>query len=182
MKKLIASIILIMVILSFGTLPAVADVGDGMNGGGQILEGTGKDGLKISFGGFAVQTDVATYEGQFQINFHNVGDDLFDKAVFHGDEVIDMNFFPPTSDTCLSAMNMKVLGTLDGEPGFSVVVRFGDAGPPGHWTEQAFDTFRVTLQQGNASLYDTHGDFTDESTCVGTARTGVDRGNLTIDY
>jgi hypothetical protein len=73
-----------------------------------------------------------------------------------------------------------------------LVVRFAQGGGetakrlrswPGPCAAEAFDTVSVTLMDENDDvIYDTHGgDFDDESTCVGTARTKLDRGNISIE-
>jgi len=63
--------------------------------------------------------------------------------------------------------------------GYYIWFRAGDADSP-----KGLDTVRVELYNpSNAKVYDTHGgDFTYESTCVGTARTGLDNGNIKIDF
>lgn len=170
---------------------------DGMvNGGGHILEmipspeeeelttrgGKAKpekpgkqDMYDISFGGNVAQVG-SDYMGSWQINFHDVSNDDLDKAKFHGNEVDIINFFAADSDSCNSAVNFTMHGTLNGEEGYHVIVRGGDSGAPND-----VDTVRIELYHGATLMYDTHaGDFADESTCVGTARTGLDNGNLTI--
>ena len=95
-----------------------------------------------------------------------------------------MNFFPSDDASCNAAMNMTIEGTLDKEPGYSIIFRSGDAGSPGNTNAaEPFDTVRIQLFDGVTPIYDTTvaGNFTDESMCVGTARTGLDRGNITIE-
>ena len=62
-----------------------------------------------------------------------------------------------------------------------MIFRGGDFGSSGKK-----DTARVELYApGETSpVYDTYkpGEFKNESNCVGTARTGLDKGNLTIVY
>lgn len=90
--------------------------------------------------------------------------------------ITDLNFF--TGTTC-SAMNFTAMGELNHEPGYKMIFRAGDSGEP-----RIYDTARVQIfnPQGGA-IYDTHdGDFTDESDCVGTARTGLDNGNIKIEF
>lgn len=159
---------------------ALAD-GATLNGGGHILEGDGhgkhanvKD---ISFGTEVYDID-GIYEGNLDIVLHNVGNDEFDKGRFHGTDITSVNLFPSDSDTCVAAMNMTVNGTFNGEVGWKVIFRAGDSGEP---ASKGSDTVRVSLYQGNTLVYDTHGgDFSNESSCVGSARTDLDKGNLTI--
>lgn len=160
---------------------AAALPGDSISGGGQILNNDPD--AKISFGVWANELAGSILEGELQINFHRVTGGVDNKSKFHGNNVTDLNFYDPTSDSCNAAMNMTVEGTLDGEPGYTVIFRAGDAGSPGNTNSaEPFDTARITLYLGG-SIYDTHsGDFEDQSSCVGSARTGLDRGNITIEY
>ncbi len=168
----------------------IADVNGYVSGGGQIredIDGDGvdknKDDYKISFGGQVWDLGSEGYAGDWQINFHNVGDDKFDKARFHATEITAINFFTGNSNTCDEAMNMTLLGTLNGEEEYKVIFRAGDFGTGrDHDTS---DTVRVELFNTiGTKIYDTHWgtEFTDESSCVGTARTGLDAGNITIEF
>ena len=159
--------------------PAVA-VGS-VSGGGQIHEAP--DGLKrpywnvISFGGWAEELDVG-YAGEWEVNFHNVGVDAFDKTKFHTTNITVMNFYVGNSGTCNSALNFTAIGEWNQNPGYKMIFRAGDFGSPGF-----VDTVRVTIKNpSNIVVYDTHeaGEFSDESSCVGGARTGLDAGNITI--
>ena len=169
-------------------------IADGyVKGGGQIREylenGKSKDDYKISFGGQVWDLGSEGYMGDWQINFHNVVGDNYDKATFHATEVSVINFYSGNSNTyneatkmCDEAMNMTLIGTLDGKEGYSIIFRAGDYGTGrDHETP---DTVRIELFKGDAKIYDTHkeGEFTDESDCVGTARTGLDAGNIIIEY
>ena len=167
MKRLFAFV------LSFGlvavvAVPAVATNGAELfYGGGQIIEGDNK----ISFGGEA----NADLVGEIQVNFHNVPDSSgIDGSRFHSTLVQDFNWFSGGSGNCDSAMNATFLGRFDGEDGYRLIFRAGDNE----------DTVRFELRApGGALVYDTFGSgsgFTAESNCVGTARTGLDRGNVTI--
>jgi hypothetical protein len=148
-----------------------------INGGGHLLEdteGKRKDWYDISFGGWVLEDD-GVLNGEFQINFHNVGDDDFDKSSFHTTNITDANFY--IGQDC-SAMNFTATGEFNGISDYTVIFRAGDSGSP-----NTGDTTRVELRDPYGTLvYDTHfrGEFTDESDCVGTARTGLDKGNITI--
>ena len=148
-------------------------------GGGQIVEpvvdARRSEWKVISFGGW---TDGDTLTGEWEIEFHNVGVDAVDGTVFHGTDVRQTNFYTGNTPTCDAAMNLTVYGEWNQMPGYSVILRAGDDGSPGF-----NDTVRVELYDPSGiRIYDTHdGDeFTDESNCVGTARTGLDAGNVTI--
>ncbi len=159
---------------------AAALPGDRVSVAGQIIDGD----FKISFGGWANHIGTGQLEGQLQINFHNVSDPFLKKAKFHGDVVTVINFYESDDGSCNAAMNMTIEGTLDGVSGYSVIFRAGDAGAPGNATAaEPFDTARIQLFDGGSEIYDTHdGDFENQSHCRGTARTGLDRGNITIEY
>lgn len=179
MKSRIGILFLLAVIMTFGTQLAVAKIGEEVSGGGQILD---TDGLKVSFGVYALDKGSDGYDGEVQINFHNVGDDAFDKSKFHGEVVTDIVFWPSDNASCNAAVTLYVDGSWEGMPGYSVILRAADFDAPGHWTGEAFDTVRVELFDGSTEIYDTHdGDFEDQSNCVGTARTKLDRGNLSIE-
>jgi len=61
--------------------------------------------------------------GEWEINFHNVSDDDFDKTKFHTTAISEINFYPPgSSTTCVAAMNFKAYGEFNGEPGLLYMV------------------------------------------------------------
>lgn len=153
---------------------------DGMvNGGGHILEGTGKkkDLYDISFGGSVVKIGTE-FMGNWEVNFHNVSDPLgIVKKKFHGYQITDMNFFDGNSSTCNSAVNFTIHGKLNGEEGYKMIFRAGDNGSP-----NTDDTVRIQLYDDKGLIYDTYTtDFDGGSTCVGNARTDLDKGNITIN-
>jgi hypothetical protein len=151
-------------------------IADGIvNGGGQLREGDGKNPLKISFGGklYRFGSDL---ECEWQVRFHNVGDDEFDKTKFHGETCTELNVFDP--GPAEGVVNFKVEGEFEGASGYTLLFRMEDRGEPGR-----DDTIRIELWNGTSKTYDTHnsGEFTDESNNVGNARTGLDKGNIEID-
>lgn len=150
-----------------------------VSGGGQIIEEVGskpKDNHKISFGGAVYDVGLAGYMGDWEVNFHNVGVDKYDKSKFHGTNITDINFFDGNNTSCYDAVNFTVFGEWNGNPGYKIIFRAGDFGSPGK-----VDTVRVTLYEGDNPVYDTFpSEFKPESNCVGTARTGLDHGNITI--
>lgn len=158
----------------------------GVNGGGQIIQemrDKPKDDYKISFGGQIWDLGDYGYIGDWEVNFHNVGKDDYDNSKFHGSEITQMTFYDGDSGTCNDAMNMTILGSFNNEPGYKIIFRAGDLGPHSAGTEeQTADTVRIELYKDGVLKYDTHwpGEFANESSCVGTARTGLDNGNITI--
>lgn len=143
-------------------------------GGGQMLEGA----FKVSFGGeaYAIQDTSGTNidgVGSWTVRFHDVSTDGVSGTTFSGDHVRDMNFFVDGS-----VANLEVVGTWDGVAGHELTVRAEDGAEPG-----GHDNLRFELRDPSGVLiYDTFGgDFPGESNNVGTARTGLDRGNLQVD-
>ena len=166
--------IITSIILFSGSLFAAPAEKSSINGGGVILEGDNK----ISFGG-NVKDIGGSFKGQWQINFHNVGNDILDKGKFHSTEIVEMNFYDGTNSTCATAMNFTAMGKWNGIPGYKLIFRAGDADDP-----KGLDTVRIEIRSpGGSQVYDTHDeDFTDESNCVGNARTGLDKGNIKINF
>lgn len=149
-----------------------------LNGGGHALEVLGskrKDWNDVSFGGWTAY--VGSLVGDWEVNLHNVGGTDLDGGKFHGSDIVSLNLFNGDSATCTDAANVTVNGTWNGLTGYQMIFRAGDNGAP-----NTMDTIRVTLYRPDHSvLYDTYGpDFTAESSCVGSARTGLDTGNITI--
>ena len=150
-----------------------------VSGGGHLLEeidGNRKGWLDISFGGAIADAGIYGLIGEWQVNFHNVNEEGFNKSKFHTTSITSLNFY--TGTTCV-AMNFTAMGELNHEPGYKMIFRAGDSGEPG-----INDTARVEIFNPQGSeIYDTHdGEFTDESNCVGTARTGLDNGNIKIEF
>jgi hypothetical protein len=149
-----------------------------VNGGGQIIEETSpkqKDWFKVSFGGWLA--DVGDLMGEWTVQFHNVSDNALDKGTFHATSFSALNLFAATSDTCTAAMNFTAEGTFNGEEGYTLVARAGNSDGPASMDPD--DTVRFTLT-GPGVSYDTLVDFSGESSCVGTARTNLDNGNIDI--
>lgn len=143
-----------------------------INGGGHIREGD----WDISFGGEM----IAGSGGTWVVQFHSVSDPAVNGGKFEATGVGGMTFFDGDDASCDAAMNMTLTGTFNGDPGWSLIFRAGDAG---HTTDHDLDdTARVQLSNpSSVEVYDTHDvDFSDESNCVGSARTSLDNGNLKI--
>ncbi len=161
---------------------AVADAY--VHGGGHALEENDelkrKDWYDVSFGGWIAKVGPDLV-GEWQVNLHNVhnnNDDLLDKGKFHATEFTALNLFDGNSPTCNDAVNFTAFGTWNGKSGYKMIFRAGDKGSPNN-----VDTVRVTLYKPDATeLYDTHwsDEFVDKSSCVGSARTSLDTGNITI--
>ena len=178
-RKILKTFTFVMiVVLSLSSISWVSL--PGVSGGGTMLnlpDGGGRyDWNSISFWGWANGT-TSSARGSWIVTFNNTSNDLLDRAKFYSYNVTEINYFDADSDTCKSAVNVTAYGTLNRESGYYVILRFGD-GP----YRYGGDTVRVTLYDINDQVvYDSHGgDFPDESSCVGTARTGLDYGNIAI--
>ena len=169
MKKFIGLIAGVALLAS--ALPVLAGKTSNMlTGGGMIVDGD----YSVSFGGNIKEMGAELWKGQMQVNFHDVGEDEFDKGRFHSTEITTANWYSANAGTCVDtrAMNVAMDGKFNGEEGWSLIFRAGDNK----------DTVRIHLfdKDGN-EVYDTSdGDFGDESSCFGNQRTDLDRGNLKI--
>lgn len=178
-RRILTSVTIVTLLLLLSVSIASADTGGYINGGGQIHEVVGskrRDWHVISFGGWI--QGKASPVGEWQVNFHNVEVDAIDKSHFHSSDIQEVNYYPGNGVTCDAAFNMTVLGAFNNEPGYTMIFRAGDSGSLGF-----ADTVRVELYApGGGKVYDTHwaNEFNNESSCVGTARTGLDAGNITI--
>ena len=176
----LASFTVVSILLILSVSIAFADGVGSVNGGGQIHEAP--EGAKrpywhvISFGGWVEGfTDPV---GEWQVNFHNVGVDSLNNSHFHTTDIRAVSEFTGNGTSCDAALNMTAFGSLNNVPGYKMIFRAGDFGSPGF-----VDTVRVELWNPvGAKIYDTYwsNEFAAESNCVGTARTGLDAGNITI--
>jgi len=156
---------------------------DYVSGGGRLLEERSlrNDWLNISFGGAVADAGTYGLIGEWQVNFHNVNNDEFDKSKFHTTSITDLNFY--TGATCV-AMNFTAIGEWNHIPGYKMIFRAGDSGKPGGMD----DTARFEIYNpGGTKVYDTWdgwdpSGFNSESSCVGSARTGLDNGNIKIEF
>jgi hypothetical protein len=151
-----------------------------INGGGQIIEefeGAGPKPpkpLKVSFGGWLQDIDGGVL-CEWQVNFHNVGNDALDKAKFHTTDCFDLTTWEGDFD---GVVRFHANGAFNGAPGYSAIFRMEDYTEPSE-----MDTLRLEIyDSGNALVYDTYADFPGDSTNIGTARTFLDRGNIQIDF
>lgn len=152
-----------------------------LNGGGHVRAGP----WHVSFGGLieaAEGDEAATGRTTFVAQFHQVSIPAVSGRTFKAHRVIGINFVLPGDPTnCHAAVFTNVEGTLDGEPGWVLLVRASDGGPGKDGT----DTIRLLLfDPGGAEVYDMTGDpgadFPRESYCVGLGRANLTGGNLTL--
>lgn len=151
-----------------------------VSGKAHLLEPVGerkKDWLHVGFWTETTLYSDDSVVGNVLFDILNAGDNSLDGSRFRGSDVVEMNLFDGDSPSCNLAMNMTVNGVFNNVPGYSIILRAGE-GPT--------DTARLTVYDGpdatGSVVYDTHsaGEFADESNCVGTARTGVDIGDIVI--
>lgn len=181
-SKILLILSMVSVHLLVGVTIAAADSRGSVNGGGQLREihedENGSQLYKISFGGWIQgSTDPS---GEWEVNFHNVGVDNLDKTKFFTTDFKIVNYFPGNNPSCKSAFNFTAFGKWNNKPGYKLIFRGGDFGSPGKK-----DTVRIELfSPGGAKVYDTtwpwNNEFNNQSNCVGSARTGLDKGNLTV--
>lgn len=153
-----------------------------VSGGGHIVEGD----WNIGFAGQS-KTTRAGIRGRWVIQFHNVSVAAVDGGRFKATKITEMDFFDGDDPSCEAQVNVFMTGRFSGEPGWSGILRVGDAGhtrsdDDERGKRKSGDTGRVQLlNPAGDEVYDSHDvDFTDESNCHGTFRTGLDQGNLRI--
>ena len=157
-------------------------IADGsVNGGGQLRKEIGpkaKDDYKISFGGQIWDLGSEGIIGDWEVNLHNVGYNDLDQTKFHTSEITNIVFYTDNSNTCDDAVRFDAVGRFGNEEGYRMIFRAGDLG-----NKNTADTARVEIfNPDNNPIYDTYdsGEFGGESSCVGSARTDLDKGNITI--
>ena len=137
----------------------------------------------MSFGGHLEDIDGGLV-CEWQVNLHNVGGTDLDKAKFHTTDCFDLTTWPPDTypnfdpSTIDGVARFYADGTFNGESGYTAIFRMED------WTEPSvMDTLRIEIYKGAALVYDTSaGDFTDQPSNVGDARTLLDNGNIQISF
>ncbi|MFC1923951.1 hypothetical protein ACFLT3_00800 [Chloroflexota bacterium] len=176
------------------------------SGGGKIIqegEGKKKEWPKITFGGWSGYTAaMGDMVGQWEVNFHNVGNDDLDKATFTSWWVNDLSFADfadppevPIADPPASLANfaqVRLFGVIeydDGSMAYGTLVINGmDNGEPGNVDEKGnnditSDGIRIILFSGGSRIYDSYlsGDFEDDQSNPGDGvRHELDGGNLQI--
>jgi len=177
-SKIFIVFFIISTLFIFSFTLAIADSQGSIDGGGQLREykENGSELFKISFGGW-IQGET---KGEWEVNFHNVGIENFDKTKFYTNDIRIVNYYLGDNPSCHSAFNFTAFGKWNNKPGYKLTFRGGDSGSP-----KKPDTARIELYSPNGvKVYDTwwnwEKEFTNESHCVGSARTGLDKGNLTV--
>lgn len=150
---------------------------------GQLREGP----WKISFAGHAGIDKRGEVRGHWVTQFHSVSLPEYSGKTFVSTEILGLGFAPSDNPAaCIARSNFRIVGTLDGEPGYIIRVLSADAGDIGG---DAFDDMRLVLYDSDETpLYDTSdlnperpgGDFPSVSNCAGGARARLDHGVVKI--
>jgi len=179
---------------------------DKFSGGGKIIqegEGKSKTWPKITWGGWAGTTCGDVPVGQFEVTFHNVGNDDLDKAKFISWWVNDLDYEdfsnvgcpgadPPPSEANFA--QVRLFGQIEDKNGSvigygTLVINGMDNGEPGNIDEDAnevtSDGIRFILFSGGSCIYDSYlsGDFLADQAdpCSDDGvRHELDSGNLQI--
>jgi hypothetical protein len=180
-KRILVSASVILLSLTAGPVMAGSDVL--FTGGGLIKDGSGADAKRITFSvGLFVDADGMT-DGRLQFHFHNLDDvyaldqSRFTASVF--DSVLIETRYRDTVP--FTFVRIEARGSLDGEEGWSVLVRFSDFGVPVNDKEmlpENADALRIRLfGPGGDAVYDTALDYPREQSW----RTLLDGGNVSVD-
>jgi hypothetical protein len=180
-KRILVSASVVLLSLTAGPVMAGSDVL--FTGGGLIKDGSGADAKRITFSvGLFVDADGMT-DGRLQFHFHNLDDvyaldqTRFTASVF--DSVLIETRYRDTVP--FTFVRIEARGSLDGEEGWSVLVRFSDFGVPVNNKEmlpENADALRIRLfGPGGDAVYDTALDYPREQSW----RTLLDGGNVSVD-
>jgi len=183
-----------------------------ITGGGIITEGDGKNAIKITFGVNILITYYVNEEGQpvdeygnvvdngkllfaespkgnFHINFHNTGynNDInkgkFTTTDIHGVAIRPGSYQDPNDEDNHIFARIEAHGKLNGETGWSILVRFSDFGAPGKVNkadpDNLADAIRISVfDPSDVYVYGTSADFPWDQ----ARRTLLDGGNITVYY
>jgi len=157
-----------------------------ISGGGMIREGTGTDARIVTFALDILTEESQLFAGHVQMHFHKM-DDIYalDNSRFSAAEFDEV--FVQTRDfegVPYSFIRIRARGRLDGEDGWSVLLRFADFGPPlrnGSAPASHSDAVRIILmdpdyQPDDPYYYDTAFDFPRDQSW----RTLLDGGNVSV--
>lgn len=172
-------------LFSLTTSLALADADVIFSGGGIIRDESGADAKRITFSANLFAASGGAGTGRLQFHFHNLDDSYgLDRSRFTAsdfDEVyFETRYF---EDTPYTYVRILARGELNGEAGWSMMVRFADFGvpvrnvalPPNH-----ADAVRIQLfDPADIHIYDTG--WAQENWREQGWRTLLDGGNVTVD-
>ena len=154
-----------------------------LTGGGHIDNANGPNAERISWGGNVGFLGDFGIVGEWNTVFHNVDGTTLDKAHFHADEIVSLQFFddggpgpnPPPANA--NVATFVAAGELDRVPGYLLRVCVADRGEPG----KGNDTMRMQLfAPGPALVYDSADDFADQAPLTACDGHLLDGGNAQI--
>ncbi len=158
-----------------------------LTGGGQIVDGSGKNADRVSFGGNVGFLADFTLVGNWNVNLQNVAGTANDGGHFKGKDPTYLQFAVicgPSSNPPPANANFAHFifdGSYNGVDGYTLHVWATDHGEPG-----SFDSIRMTLHDpANTVVYTTVTDFPDNDTLMGCDPASsnahqLDAGNLQI--
>lgn len=177
-------------VMATATVFAQDECDPGKVTGGGFITQTDYEGnllLKASFAGNIKYDKNMVPKGNWQVKLDDVWGTQFDNANFKATEIKYLRFFnwnpfwcgeaaPPETD--FNGAEFVMAGTLNGEEGWTMMVRMTDYGEAG----KDNDTIRLSLFKPYAGYYDTAFGFMNgpwDRWCTGL-RTRIDGGNLQI--
>ena len=173
----------LLLLASLAAGPATAGSDVIFTGGGFIKDGKGAEAKRISFSINLYADSEGTSEGHLGFDFHNL-DDIYgldhSRFVTSGFDSVFINT-QYRDDTPYTFVRIEAHGQLDGQDGWSVLVRFSDFGIPVNNTALPLDhadALRIRLFDPTGfAVYDTALDYPHEQAW----RTLLDGGNVSID-
>jgi hypothetical protein len=157
-----------------------------ISGGGIIREGDKPEARKITFSLDVLVDESELASGHVQVHFHDLNDAYaLDQARFSSSHFEEITIETHELDgTPYTFIRILARGRLDGEYGWSALLRFSDFGAPVRKRNQATnhsDAVRIVLmdpayQQGDPYYYDTAFDFTRDQSW----RALLDGGNISV--
>lgn len=150
-----------------------------LTGGGHLRAGE----WDISFAGHAEGLHGQAGAATVVVHFHNVSVPELSGGTFKAKRLDEIYFsWPGDPSNCLGRARLTMGGTFDQEAGWSLRLLVSDAGrlPDKH------DTARLLLTDpAGVTVYDSSeggpgGDFPRQSSCVGSARTNLHNGNVSL--
>lgn len=181
-KLILRSAMTALFVLSAGPIWAGSEVF--LTGGGVIRDGRGPDTRKITFSADIFMIEEGQSEGQIQFQFHRVGNPDFDKRKFTANDFSEFSVYTNESETLgiYNFIRIWAHGQLNGEDGWSVLVRFTDFGTPAGGKDNSngrADAVRIMLfDPYGALVYDTAQDYPKEQGW----RALLDGGNVAVHF
>jgi hypothetical protein len=155
-----------------------------LTGGGVIRDGRGPDARKITFSVDLFATQDGQNDGQIQFQFHRVGNPDLDKSRFTANDFSEFSVYTNESETLGIYQFIRIWahGQLNGEDGWSVLLRVTDFGTPVGGKDKLdgrVDAVRIMLFEPDGdAVYDTAQDYPREQGW----RALLDGGNVVLHF